>query len=117
MGVDASTGICDSSLTNLTGVFVMNNDKRSCDGQFQLSLHQSDLVQLNVQHVLLGVSNVSYQVSRLLRPGIPIVHLVKKGICCKTIHAWIDAEQVGSCRPGPPRRTAHVNVRTRGTAK
>jgi hypothetical protein len=34
VGYTASTGVCDSSLSNLDGVYVVNNDKQACDGEY-----------------------------------------------------------------------------------
>lgn len=34
VGYDGSTGVCDTSLSDLQGVFVVNNAKSECDGMF-----------------------------------------------------------------------------------
>ena len=85
VGYDATNAICDSTLSPLKGVFVVNNGKRKCDGEF---LVHCEAITESSQLVLLAALGVQFRAFRLQWDTIKsLVKHVKMGISCKMINA------------------------------
>jgi hypothetical protein len=119
VGYDGLNGICDSSSTDLKGVYVANNAKGRCEGEYLCNLLPfvaGLLTRLNqyYQHVQADALPAQYLRSRSLRYGMTrSVPLVKRDGSCKVANASRNARRGSFCLKVPLISTGRVKVSAR----